>query len=109
MIKENVPMTNKRRRIFTDEQKAEALRIVEQADKPVSQVASELGISVSAIHRWNRQAQIDRKSDSSGELTSNERKELVALRRDLKRVEMERDFLKKVSTFFARESGNPMS
>jgi len=102
-------MTNKKRRIFTDEQKAEALRIVEQADKPVSQVAKELGISVSAIHRWIRQARIDSQSDPSGPLTSSERKELVALRRDLKRVEMEREFLKKAATFFARETGDPMN
>lgn len=102
-------MTNKKRRIFTEEQKAETIRIVEQADKPVSQVAKELGISVSAIHRWLKQARIDRRSDPQGALTSAERQELVSLRRDLKRVEMERDFLKKVSTFFARETGDPIS
>lgn len=80
-------MTNKKRRRFTDEQKAEALRIVEQAEKPVSQVAEELGISVSASHRWNKQVKIDSTSDSRGELPSSERNELVALRRNLKRVD----------------------
>ncbi|MEO0560017.1 MAG: hypothetical protein AAF170_17755, partial [Bacteroidota bacterium] len=90
-------------------QKAEALRIVEQSDKPINQVAKELGIGVSTIHTWIRQSRIDRQGSQNGPLTSAERKELVALRRDLKRVEMERDFLKKVSTFFARETGNPMN
>ena len=114
-------MTQKKRRLFTNEQKAETVRIVEQADKPVSQVAKELGISVSAVHNWIRQAKIDLKSDPSGQLTSAARKELVALRRDLRRVEMERDFLtavalsggtppthslKKAATFFARETGD---
>ena len=102
-------MTNKKRRIFTNEQKTEVLRIVEQTDKPVSQVAKELGIGVSTIHTWIRQSRIDRQGAPNGPLTSSERQELVALRRDLKRVEMERDFLKKVSTFFARESGEFMN
>ncbi|MGB7414558.1 MAG: transposase [Thermosynechococcaceae cyanobacterium] len=102
-------MTQKKRRLFTNEQKAETIRIVEQADKPVSQIAKELGISVSAVHNWVRQAKIDRQGNPNGELTSCERKELVTLRRDLKRVEMERDFLKKAATFFARETGDPMS
>jgi transposase len=44
-----------------------------------------------------------------GLLTSAERQELNALRRDLKRVRMERDFLKKAATFFARESSDPIS
>jgi transposase len=41
--KENVQMTQKPRRTFTDEQKAEAVRIVGQSGKPVSQVAQEMG------------------------------------------------------------------
>jgi transposase len=40
ITKENVQMTQKPRRIFTDEQKAEAVRIVNQSGKPVSQVVS---------------------------------------------------------------------
>jgi transposase len=39
----------------------------------------------------------------------SKRQELNALRRDLKRVQMERDFLKKAATFFAWESSKPMS
>jgi transposase len=87
-------MTPKPRRRFTDEQKAEAVRIVNQSGKPVSQIAKEMGLSESALRRWVQQAQIDRQPNPQGQLTSAERKELIALRRDLKRVQMERDFLK---------------
>jgi transposase len=106
---ENVQMAKKKRRIFTEEQKAEAVRIVERSDKPIHQVAEEMGLSASALRRWIKQAQIDTQPVSAGELTSPERKELIALRRDLKRVEMERDFLKKVATFFAKDGSGPMS
>jgi transposase len=102
-------MTQKPRRLFTDEQKAEAVRIVNQSGKPISQVAKEMGLTESALRKWFKQAQADRQSDPQGQLTSTERKELNELRRELKRVQMERDFLKKVSTFFAKESSDPMS
>lgn len=102
-------MTQKPRRQFTDEQKAEAVRIVNQSGKPVSQVAKEMGLTESALRKWVKQAQIDCQSDSQGQLTSAERKELNELRRELKRVQRSRDFLKKAATFFAKESSDPMS
>ena len=102
-------MTQKPRRIFTDEQKAEAVRIVNQSGKPVSQVAKEMGLTESALRNWIKQAQVDGQKDPQGALTTAERKELNELRRDLKRVQMERDFLKKAATFFAKESSDPLS
>ncbi len=86
-------MTKKKRRIFTEEQKAEAVKIVERSDKPIHQVAEEMGLSASALRRWIKQAQIDKQPVLQRDLSTDERKELVTLRRDLKRVEMERDFL----------------
>ena len=88
-------MTQKPRRTFTDEQKAEAVRIVRQSGKPVSQVAKEMGLTESALCQWVKQAQIDVSGEGQGQLTSAERQELNTLRRDLNRVQMERDFLKK--------------
>ena len=41
---------------------------------------------------------------AAGVLTSEEREELLRLRRDNKRLQMERDILKKATAFFARES-----
>ncbi|CAA9590594.1 Transposase [uncultured Synechococcales cyanobacterium] len=102
-------MTQKPRRTFTDEQKAEAVRIVGQSGKPVSQVAKEMGLTESALRKWVKQAQIDHQDNPQGPLTSVECQELNTLRRDLKRVQMERDFLKKAATFFARDSSDPMS
>ena len=102
-------MTKKPRRYFTDEQKAEAVNIVKQSGKPVSQVAREMGLTESALRKWVKQSQIDAQPRLEGELTSAEQQELVRLRRELKRVTMERDFLKKAAAFFAKESSDPMS
>lgn len=102
-------MTQRKRRIFTNEQKAEAVRIVDQSGKSVNQVAREMGLTESALRKWVKQAQIDKQPNPLGELTTNERKEFTELRRELKRTQLERDFLKKAATFFARESSDPMS
>jgi len=102
-------MTQRKRRIFTNEQKAEAVRIVDQSGKSVNQVAREMGLTESALRKWVKQAQIDKQPNPLGELTTNERKEFTELRRELKRTQLERDFLKKAATFFAMESSDPMS
>jgi transposase len=86
-------MTPRKKRTFTAEQKAEAVRIVEESGKPVTQVAREMGLTASALNKWVKQAKIDETGSSEGALTSPEQQELNRLRRELKRVEMERDFL----------------
>lgn len=102
-------MTQKQRRKFTDEQKAEAVRIVNRSGKPVSHIAREMGLTESALRQWVKQAQIEHNQSPQGALTTAERQELTQLRREVKRLQLERDFLKKVSTFFAQENSNPMS
>jgi transposase len=74
-------MRQKPPRLFTDEQKAEAVEIVNQSGKSVSHIAKEMGLTESALRNWVKPAQIDRQSDPQGQLTSTERKELIALRR----------------------------
>ncbi|NJM68668.1 MAG: transposase, partial [Acaryochloris sp. RU_4_1] len=69
-------MSQKPRRVFTDEQKSEAVHIVNQSGKAVSQVAKEMGLTESALRKWVKQAQIDSQTDPQGPLTSSERKEL---------------------------------
>ena len=98
-------MTQKPRRIFTHEQKADfserssvAVRIVEQSGKPISQIATEMGLTESALHNWVKQAQIDQAAAPNGALTIEERQELAKLRRDNKRLQMERDFLTAVAS-----------
>lgn len=102
-------MSKKPRRMFTDEQKSEAVAIVKQSGKPISQVAREMGLTESALRNWVKKAEQAKQPVSQGDLTSAERDELIRLRRELKRVKMERDFLKKAATFFAKESSGPMS
>jgi transposase len=91
------------RRQFTDEFKAGAVRLVLDEGKTVAQVARDLDLTASALGGWVKQARADRDGGKSG-LTSEERSELAALRKQVRELKMERDLLKKWAAFFAKES-----
>ncbi len=91
------------RRTYTPEYKAEAVRQVRAGGRSIKAVARDLGISTGCLHAWVQQANIDEGPGSAGQLTSDERSELTRLRRELKVVQEERDFLKKAAAYFAKE------
>jgi transposase len=99
---EDGPMERRKRRSFTPEYKAEVVGLVRTSGKRIGQVAQELGLTETAVRGWVKRAAIDERRDPSGPLTSQERTELTRLRRELKTVTMERDFLRKAAAFFAR-------
>ena len=95
--------TRKRaRRSFTDEFKAGAVRLVLDEGKSMSQVARDLDVAQSVIGTWVKQARADR-SHGRGGLTTEERAELVKLRRENRELRMQRDILKKAAAFFAKD------
>lgn len=97
-------MSRRKRRRFTPEQKAQAVEVYRESGKTIKDVAEELDIAPTSLKRWIAQAEVDRAGDPDGPLTTSERAELAQLKRDLKRVTQERDFLKKAAAFFAKES-----
>ena len=95
-------MGRRKRRKFTPEYKAEVVKLVRTSGKSIGQVASELELTETAVRAWAKRADVDEKRDPNGPLTSDERAEVTRLRRELRTVTMERDFLKKAAAFFAR-------
>jgi transposase len=94
---------NRKRRRFTDEYKAEVVRLCQQPGKTVLSVARELDLTRSAVLRWVRQAQVDASDGGEGALTTAEREELSALRREVRTLRQEREILKQATAFFAKE------
>lgn len=95
-------MGRRKRRKFTPEYKAEVVKLVRTSGKSIGQVSSELELTETAVRQWVKRADIDEKKDPNGPLTSEERAEVVRLRRELRTMTMERDFLRKAAAFFAR-------
>ena len=88
-------MAKRKRRKFTPEFKADAVKLV-QAGRGVPDVARELDLTDTALREWVKRAEIDAGKGPPGALTTVEREELTRL--------MERDILKAAATFFAKES-----
>lgn len=79
-------------RKYDDEFKREAVKKI-HGGQSVASVARELGVAESLLHNWKRQTM---------EVSSDSEKEVLALRRQLREVEMERDILKKAALIFGR-------
>jgi transposase-like protein len=103
-IPRGVPMEKRARRKFTTEYKAEVVRLVRDSGKSLGQVSRELGLTESAVRHWVSQSAIDASGGGTGALTTAERAELVALRREARTLRMEREILKKAAAFFAKEN-----
>lgn len=92
------------RRSFTPEFKAEAVRLCMVGDRTIRQVAADLDLTETALREWVKRAEVDDGAGDSSALTSDERGELARLRRENKRLLMEREILKKAAAFFAKEN-----
>jgi transposase-like protein len=92
------------RRAFTPEFKAEAVRLCKVGDRTTRDVAKDLDLTETALRDWVKRADIDAGEGPPGALTTDERAELQQLRRENKRLQMEREILKKAAAFFAKES-----
>ena len=96
-------MSEKKRTTYTKEQKADAVRLVQVSGQSIGRTARELGIPENTLQNWVRQAKTDAGEGPEGAYTTEEKAELRRLRKELRKVTMERDFLKKAAAYFAKE------
>ena len=93
------------RRNYTKEFKADAVSLVVEQDYSSAEVGRRLGVSENNVNRWVRQYRDKNDSVSEDGLTREQLEaELKRLRKENKRLEMEREILKKAAAFFANES-----
>jgi transposase len=91
------------RRSFTPEFKAEIVELCQRGDRSVGQVARDFDLTETAVREWVRQADLDTGRRGDG-LTSDEREELAALRRENRRLREDVEILKRATAFFAKET-----
>ena len=82
-----------------------AVELARLREKPVAQIAGDLGISESCLRRRMDVADVDEGRRPG--LTSDEKAELVALRRKTRVLELENEILKRAAAYFARENVLP--
>lgn len=97
-------MQTRGRRSFTPEFKREAVKLAEQSGRSLSAVARELGIQRSVLKHWKENFAAGRyEKERKLPLKTAQQQENEQLKRELAKVRMERDVLKKALGFFAKE------
>jgi len=101
----------RRYKSYTQEFKLEAIRLMNESDKPVAQLARDLGIRVNQIYKWKKQ--LEEKStkafsrtkvkDTAQPKAPDKDAEIEALKQRIERLEAEKDILKKAAAYFAKE------
>jgi len=90
---------------YTKEFKLEALRMMDQSDRPASEIAMKLGIRRNQLYKWKEQ--LEKKGEvasaKKGRPKKEDQSEVSKLRQELKRVKEENEILKKAAVFFAKE------
>ncbi len=81
----------------------EAVRLLRAKARTPRQLAVELGCSEQTLRNWLRQDELDRGVREDG-LTTEERAELVRLRRENRVLQQEKEILRKAAVCFAREN-----
>jgi transposase len=95
----------KPRRLFTREFKVEAVKLVTEQGRSFAEAAANLGIAENLLRKWKKaiEGEGNQAFPGKGTLPTLE-EELRRLRAENKRLQMERDILKKATAFFAKES-----
>ncbi len=88
---------------YTSEFKEEAVRQVTEKGHLVQEVAARLGVSSHSLYKWVKAVRPEKDEERADELL-DAKKQILRLRAELRRVEEERDILKKAAAYFARES-----
>ena len=93
---------NKKRqyKTYPREFKEEAVALIIEQGYSVADAAKSLNIKTNLLYNWKNKLE----QEASGSMLSpDEKVELIKLRKENKRLRMEKEILKKASAFFAKE------
>jgi len=101
-------VSNRKYQKYSREFKLEAIRLAEVSDKPVTQVARELGLRVNQIYKWKKQLEEKKDGAFSGKpgrpaKEQDKDAEIRRLKKALADSQEENEFLKKTAMLFAKQ------
>ncbi len=92
--------TKRKNKSYTRQFKEETVALVTEQGYSVIEAASAVGVQPNQIYNWKKLIA----DETSGiRLTGEEREELLRLRKEVKKLKIEKETLKKTSTYFAKE------
>jgi len=87
---------------FPPEFKRDVVTVARRSDLSLNEVAADFDVSPESVRRWMRQADID--DGVKDGLTTAEQAEVVRLRRENRRLEMENEILRRAAAYFAKDA-----
>ena len=87
---------------YPDEFKRDVVAVARRGDSAIPEVATDFGVAEESVRRWMRQAGIDEGIKDG--MTSAEQSELVRLRREKRRLEMENEILRRAAASYTCSS-----
>jgi transposase len=97
-------MTKKRKK-YTQEFRESAVKLITEQGYQNAEAARNLGINPTMLGRWKREIEGGGVGNSDSASAKDIQAELIRLRKENRRLKMEREILKKAAAFFANESG----
>ena len=97
-------MSKRTRRKHSKEFKEEAVKLITEQGYKISEAARNLGLHPNVLGRWKQELEVKEGDDTIPDGLPAMQSELKHLRKENKRLQMEREILKKAAAFFAKES-----
>ncbi len=98
-------MKKRKRRNYTQEFKEEAVKLITEQGYSFAEAGRNLGVNPNLLSRWKKDIEGTGGNESPLSSAVSVQSELKRLRKENKRLRMEREILKKAAAFFAKESG----
>lgn len=93
-------------RNYTEDFKRSSAKLAVESDRPISTTAHDLGVNQTTLHGWVKRYYPNKadsgRSDSDGHIDPHE--EIKQLKKEIARLKMERDILKKATAYFASDT-----
>lgn len=100
-------MMSKSRRVYDREFKLNAVRLIQSEEATVKEIAEDLGVNYYTLYEWKRdyekKGELSFPGNGKKVYASESEKEILELKKKVRRLEMERDILKKAMTISLRD------